>query len=285
MFCEDLVKLVGYRIEEDSEFAVQPEQDDFEISVRVTRGEKGFEQVGVDGSGPGLATYLDSDSYDIAVRRCVGMMNHRAINHDFLEEVLLYIEEKMGKDGAVLVFLPSGLDAILLCSLSLNTGQVAEITAVFSRLSENAHFKDAIVLPLHSNLSPSEQRKVFQSWKGRLKIILSTNIAETGVTIPDVVFVVDAGMENQLRYNTYTLVQGLQTVFVSRASANQRSGRAGRTRNGFAFRLYPKHLFETEMEEQTRPEMQRVPVCCFHCLLAFHLTGCSWKMWCCRSLP
>jgi ATP-dependent RNA helicase DHX29 len=70
--------------------------------------------------------------------------------------------------------------------------------------------------------------------------VLSTNIAETGVTIPDVVFVIDTGKTKENKYHESSQMSSLVETFVSKASALQRQGRAGRVRDGFCFRLYPK---------------------------------------------
>ena len=130
--------------------------------------------------------------------------------------------------GAVLVFLPgwddiSSLKARLLAARSSFAGQ------------------RYAVLPLHSQVAPAEQRRVFAKLPpGVRKIVLATNIAETAVTIEDVVFVINSGRQKEKSHDPYTGVSTLQSAFTSKASERQRRGRAGRVRPGLCFHLYSK---------------------------------------------
>jgi len=115
-----------------------------------------------------------------------------------------------------------------------------------------------LVLPLYSALPMKQQSRVFPpAPHGVRKIIIATNIAETSLTIDGVVFVVDPGMFKQTLYNPRTHIDSLLVSPISRASAMQRAGRAGRTRPGKCFRLYTKDSFETELPESTYPEIIR----------------------------
>ena len=101
--------------------------------------------------------------------------------------------------------------------------------------SDAARFR---VLPLHSMVPSAEQRKVFQSpGPGVMKIVLATNIAETAVTIDDIVYVINSGRHKEKSYDAYTAVSTLQTAWISQASAQQRKGRAGRCRPGVCLLL------------------------------------------------
>lgn len=82
--------------------------------------------------------------------------------------------------------------------------------------------------------------------------MLSTNIAETGVTIPDVVFVIDTGKTKENKYHESSQMSSLVETFVSKASALQRQGRAGRVRDGFCFRLYPKFRSAPPSQSQNK---------------------------------
>jgi len=104
----------------------------------------------------------------------------------------------------------------------------AEINDVIARL-EKANIPDAVVLPLHGQLEPDEQRKVFRKYQGT-KIIIATNVAQTSVTIDDIDAVVDSGLER--RSEVKNGVEGLYLRPVSKADCLQRAGRAGRTRDG-----------------------------------------------------
>eukprot|EP00971_Amphidinium_carterae_P114686 2272002-Amphidinium_carterae.1 len=119
-----------------------------------------------------------------------------------------------------------------------------------------------VVLPLYSSLPMHLQRRVFPPDKdGRRKVIVATNIAETSLTIDGVVYVVDPGLFKQNLYNPRTHSESLLVSAISRASAMQRAGRAGRTRPGKCFRLYTKESFEGDLPETNIPEMMRSNLC------------------------
>ena len=111
------------------------------------------------------------------------------------------------------------------------------------------------ILPLYARLSSAEQHRVFQPHAGR-RIVLSTNVAETSLTVPGVRYVVDAGTARISRYSRRLKVQRLPIEPVSQASANQRSGRCGRVAPGIAIRLYEEKDFN-ERDEFTEPEILR----------------------------
>ncbi|MFE5339286.1 ATP-dependent RNA helicase HrpA [Isoptericola sp. NPDC056578] len=111
------------------------------------------------------------------------------------------------------------------------------------------------ILPLYSRLSAAEQHRVFQSHPGR-RIVLSTNVAETSLTVPGIHYVVDPGTARISRYSKATKVQRLPIEPISQASANQRSGRSGRVADGVAIRLYSQDDFENR-PEFTEPEILR----------------------------
>ncbi|KAI0754937.1 pre-mRNA splicing factor [Daedaleopsis nitida] len=142
------------------------------------------------------------------------------------------------------------------------TGQ-DEIEAAQENLQETARalgnkIKELIVCPIYANLPSDMQAKIFEPTpEGARKVVLATNIAETSITIDGVVFVIDPGFVKQNSYNPRTGMSSLVVVPCSRASANQRAGRAGRVGPGKAFRLYTKWAYANELEENTVPEIQR----------------------------
>ena len=120
-------------------------------------------------------------------------------------------------------------------------------------------------IPLYSSLPPQQQQRVFDppppprapnGPPGR-KVIVSTNIAETSLTIDGIVYVVDPGFSKQTVYNPRVRVESLLVSPIAKSSAQQRAGRAGRTRPGKCFRLYTEEDFLRELEEQTHPEILR----------------------------
>lgn len=121
------------------------------------------------------------------------------------------------------------------------------------------------VVPLYSTLPPAMQQKIFEAAPsptkeggpaGR-KIVVSTNIAETSLTIDGIVFVIDPGFAKQKVYNPRIRVESLLVSPISKASAHQRAGRAGRTQAGKCFRLYTEKSFQNDLQPQTYPEILR----------------------------
>lgn len=121
------------------------------------------------------------------------------------------------------------------------------------------------VYPLYGSLPPHMQQRIFDPAPPPLrkggrpgrKVIISTNIAETSLTIDGIVYVVDPGFSKQKIYNPRIRVESLLVSPISKASAQQRAGRAGRTRPGKCFRLYTEEAFKKELIEQTYPEILR----------------------------
>ncbi|KAG0585056.1 hypothetical protein KC19_3G254300 [Ceratodon purpureus] len=120
-------------------------------------------------------------------------------------------------------------------------------------------------VPLYSTLPPAMQQKIFDAAPppakeggppGR-KIVVSTNIAETSLTIDGIVYVIDPGFAKQKVYNPRIRVESLLVSPISKASAHQRAGRAGRTQPGKCFRLYTEKSFQTDLQPQTYPEILR----------------------------
>ncbi|KAK1304527.1 putative pre-mRNA-splicing factor ATP-dependent RNA helicase [Acorus calamus] len=174
-----------------------------------------------------------------------------SINPELIDTVL--IERLLRKicsdsqEGAILVFLP-GWD---------------DINQTRERLLASPFFRDSskfVILSLHSMIPSAEQKKVFKRPPvGVRKIILSTNIAETAVTIDDVVFVIDSGRMKEKSYDPYNNVSTLHSAWVSKASAKQREGRAGRCQPGICYHLYSKIRLESLPDYQV-PEIKRMPI-------------------------
>merc|ERR1719411_938254 len=120
-----------------------------------------------------------------------------------------------------------------------------------------------MICPLYSSLHRTKQQKIFENapesrnGKPGRKIVVSTNIAETSLTIDGIVYVIDPGFSKQKVYNPRIRVESLLVTPISKASAKQRAGRAGRTQEGKAFRLYTEKAFSTELQPQTFPEILR----------------------------
>jgi ATP-dependent helicase HrpB len=143
-------------------------------------------------------------------------------------------------DGDVLVFLPG----------------LAEIRHTAKALDVLAHERDLAVLPLHGDLPPEQQDAALLP-QPRRKVVLATNVAETSVTVEGVTGVVDSGLARVLLYDPAVGLDRLKLTPVSRASADQRAGRAGRTRPGVCVRLWSE-IAHRARPEQTDPEIRRV---------------------------
>ncbi len=144
-----------------------------------------------------------------------------------------------GDDGNILIFMPG----------------VEEINRTIRVLRQHGVY-GSIILPLHGQLTAEEQDRVFEDGSQR-KIIVTTNIAETSVTIPNVRFVIDAGFIRQIEFNPETGIEALVTVPHAQSGAIQRAGRAGRTAPGECYRLYSEQNYQQRPPFQ-RPEIQRV---------------------------
>jgi len=117
------------------------------------------------------------------------------------------------------------------------------------------------VLPLYSQLPTNQQLRVFDPPPdGSRLIVLATNVAETSLTIPGVRYVFDCGRAKEKKYDMITGVQSFEVGWISKASANQRAGRAGRTGPGHCYRLYSSAVFERDFEEYAEPEIMRTPL-------------------------
>ncbi|GAB3614113.1 ATP-dependent RNA helicase [Humibacter ginsengisoli] len=130
--------------------------------------------------------------------------------------------------------------------------------AVRGHLTRRGQAASTQVLPLYGRLSAADQHRVFGAVPAgiRRRIVLSTNVAETSLTVPGIRYVIDAGTARISRYSTRAKVQRLPIEAISQASAKQRSGRSGRTSDGIAIRLYSQEDFERR-PEYTEPEILR----------------------------
>ncbi|MDI1489997.1 MAG: hypothetical protein OHK93_001196 [Ramalina farinacea] len=142
------------------------------------------------------------------------------------------------------------------------TGQ-EEIESAEMSLQETARklgskVPEMIICPIYANLPSELQAKIFEPTPPNArKVVLATNIAETSLTIDGIVYVIDPGFVKENVYNARTGMESLVVTPCSRASANQRSGRAGRVAPGKCFRLYTKFAFHNELDDSTMPEIQR----------------------------
>lgn len=163
---------------------------------------------------------------------------------DPLDAIADAVEELGGEEpGDILVFFPGEREI----------RDAAEVLG--TRLARNPRFSNADILPLFGRLSLQDQQRVFRPGNNR-RIVLATNVAETSLTVPGIKYVIDTGTARISRYSQRTKVQRLPIERISQASAQQRSGRAGRTSPGIAIRLYSEEDFAAR-PEFTDPEILR----------------------------
>lgn len=167
---------------------------------------------------------------------------------DYVERVVKTVSDihTQEADGDILVFL-TGREEIDR-AMELLSDQLDMLSKRGTRIQP---------LPLYAGLPTDQQMYVFEpSAENTRKVILSTNIAEASVTIDGIMFVIDCGYVKLRAYNPLTGIETLTAVPISKASATQRAGRAGRTKPGKCFRLYTENAFEV-LEDATSPEIQR----------------------------
>lgn len=178
------------------------------------------------------------DNYPREVREVVAMISEDNQHLKIVELLLIHIENNLKTEGAVLIFLPGW-------------GWISELN---NYLQQNEIIaQNCSILLLHSSLSHVQQHKVFKPVPpGKRKVILSTNIAETSITIDDVVFVIDYGKSKIVR--CINNVTKFDTVWVSKGNVVQRRGRAGRVQEGICFNLYTKERYN-KMDDNILPEL------------------------------
>ena len=165
----------------------------------------------------------------------------------------LHIHECEPPGGDILVFLTGEQEIEQACD------------EIRSKANTGNDTPELVVYPLYSSLPPQAQKRVFDQAPGPRvpggppgrKVVVSTNIAETSLTIDGIVYVVDPGFSKQKVYNPRIRVESLLVSPISKASARQRAGRAGRTRPGKCFRLYTEKSFNDDLQEATYPEILR----------------------------
>lgn len=228
-FLEDAIESTGHTNDNESmEQVVEQDGDDSEggtdkpESRRVT----GY-------SSKTVTTLANYDEYKVDIPLIVKLLEHVSQNPNY-----------QAFSKAMLVFLPG----------------IAEIRQLNDALLGHKSFsRDWRIHALHSTFSSEDQQAAFDiPPPGVRKIVIATNIAETGITIPDITCVIDTGKHREMRFDERRQMSRLTQSFIARANAKQRRGRAGRVQEGICFHLFTKYRFENLMAEQQSPEMLRL---------------------------
>ena len=228
-FLEDALELTGHTNEDVSHGGME---EDNSAEPETTEKATGSGQL-AGYSQRTLKTLLGYDEYRIDFNLIVKLLQKVAYDPDYSRF-----------SHAILIFLPG----------------IAEIRQLNDMLGGHPAFgRDWKVYPLHSSFSSEDQQAAFEvPPHGMRKIVLATNIAETGITIPDITCVVDTGKHREMRFDEKRQLSRLIMSFIARANAKQRRGRAGRVQEGICFHLVTKHRHDELMAESQTPEMLRL---------------------------
>ncbi|KAK0208634.1 P-loop containing nucleoside triphosphate hydrolase protein [Desarmillaria ectypa] len=221
LYLEDVISLIDYRPP-----AIKPAQ-------KESREEQGAFR----------AEYASGGLSDECVTALQNFTRANAIDYKMLAAVVKHIITTSKTRGGILIFLP-GVQEIRQC-----------MDMIEGVLPSSA---SADILPLHANLSSEEQRRVFVKTT-KWKIIAATNVAETSITIDDVIYVLDSGKVKQTQYDGESGISRLVETWVTLAESKQRRGRAGRTQPGICYKLYTRKQ-ESKMGKFVVPEILRVPL-------------------------
>ncbi|KAI9848422.1 MAG: hypothetical protein M1837_000217 [Sclerophora amabilis] len=237
-YLEDAIELTGHTVERESGQAKgRTDSSDTEEE----------NQEGTIDSVSSQSSVNNLTRYSGKTKNTLANFNEYRIDYDLIGSLV----EKIATDQryhkyskAILVFLPG----------------LAEIRKLNDILvGQSALSADCKIFPLHSSIASEEQESAFLvPPKGTRKIVLATNIAETGITIPDVTCVIDTGKHKEMRFDERRQLSRLVESFISRANAAQRRGRAGRVQEGLCFHLFTKARHDNQMTEEQTPEMLRL---------------------------
>ncbi|XP_004303378.1 PREDICTED: probable ATP-dependent RNA helicase DHX36-like [Fragaria vesca subsp. vesca] len=200
----------------------------------------------------GVDIDLRYKSYSTSTRKSLEAWSGSQLDLGLVEATVEHIC-RYERDGAVLVFL-TGWD---------------DISKLLDKIKGNRFLGDPekfMVLPLHGSMPTVNQREIFdRPPANKRKIVLATNIAESSITIDDVVYVIDCGKAKETSYDALNKLACLLPSWISKASAHQRRGRAGRVQPGVCYRLYPKMIHDAMLQYQL-PEILRTPLqeLCLH---------------------
>ncbi|KAJ4436719.1 hypothetical protein ANN_16851 [Periplaneta americana] len=265
LFLEDILEKTNFALEENSMYSRKMKKSGNSGPGDISSLECELEMADIKGSLTIISNPATRDEhltitqlyhrykdYNKLTCKNLYLMDPEKINYDLIETVLTWIvagEHNFPRKGAILVFLPG----------------MAEISSLHDQLMDHPVLTPRsgkfVLVPLHSTLTSEEQAAVFKKPKpGVRKIVLSTNIAETSVTIDDCVYVVDCGKMKEKRFDSNKNMESLELVWVSQANALQRKGRAGRVMPGVCIHLFTKHRYDYHFLKQPIPELHRVPL-------------------------
>ncbi|KIJ45644.1 hypothetical protein M422DRAFT_75059 [Sphaerobolus stellatus SS14] len=247
-FLEDAVEYTGWTIKEGSPYARRADGKYYRNKNKTDWSEDAADIDEDDADIAHQEVKLEK-RYSAATKSTVDMLDDRLIPYDLiarlLERICFEDVTSIQYSGATLIFMPG----------------LAEIRRLHDMLSEHSLFGDPSnfrIFPLHSTISSDNQAAVFEiPPPGVRKIVISTNIAETGVTIPDITCVIDTGKHREMRFDEKRQISRLIETLIAKSNATQRRGRAGRVQAGICYHLFTRSRHEY-MAESPLPEMLRL---------------------------
>ncbi|KAK8916437.1 putative pre-mRNA-splicing factor ATP-dependent RNA helicase [Platanthera zijinensis] len=241
-FLENILEITGHRLTPYNQIDDYGQEKSWKMQKQALRKRKSQ----IASSVEEALEAADFRDYSSRTRESLACWNPDSIGFNLIESVLVHICQKE-RPGAILVFM-TGWD---------------DINSLKEQLQSHPILGDPIkvlILPCHGSMASSEQRLIFDKPEnGARKIVLATNMAETSITINDVIFVVDCGKAKETSYDALNNTPCLLPTWISKASARQRRGRAGRVQPGECYHLYPRCVYEVFSDYQL-PELQRTPL-------------------------
>ncbi|RXK37048.1 hypothetical protein M231_05636 [Tremella mesenterica] len=256
-YLEDAVEMTGWNIDDSSSYAIRhrngnpKRQMEWNEETAKNESDSDSDSDSSTSSKSGQKSNsmkLSSTRYSSETVETINLLDVRQTPYELiislLENICFINPDLIPFSQAILIFLPG----------------LAEIRRLTELINSHPSFiSDFLIYPLHSTISSEGQSAVFDiPPPGVRKIVVSTNIAETGVTIPDITCVIDTGKHREMRYDEKRQLSRLVEIFISRSNAKQRRGRAGRVREGIAFHLFTKYRHDHQLSEHSIPEMLRL---------------------------
>ncbi|KAJ4486298.1 P-loop containing nucleoside triphosphate hydrolase protein [Lentinula aciculospora] len=247
-YLEDVVEYTQWSIAENSLYAKRSHDKFYSTKNKTDWSEDLAINDDEDSDIPSENVKLEK-RYSPDTAATINLFDERLIPYELilrlLEKICFEDDSLLDFSAAILIFMPG----------------LGEIRKMNDILSEHPLFSldDFKIYPLHSTLSNENQSAVFDiPPPGVRKVVIATNIAETGITIPDITCVIDSGKHREMRFDEKRQISRLVETFIARSNAAQRRGRAGRVQEGLCFHLFTKVRHDTQMVDNPLPEMMRL---------------------------
>ncbi|KAG5155920.1 hypothetical protein JHK82_013889 [Glycine max] len=243
-FLEDILERTGYRLTPYNQIDDYGQEKTWKMQKQAQAFRKRKSHIA--SAVEDALEVAEFKGYSLRTQDSLSCWYPDSIGFNLIEHVLCHIV-KNERSGAVLVFM-TGWD---------------DITSLKDQLQAHPLLGDqsrVLLLACHGSMASSEQRLIFENPEGGVrKIVLATNMAETSITINDVVFVVDIGKAKETSYDALNNTPCLLPSWISKAAARQRRGRAGRVQPGECYHLYPRCVYDAFADYQL-PELLRTPL-------------------------